>query len=448
VNAPQSQDDGSTDPSIESAGRVVLRSTKWAGHRSGAFERTLYRVHAALRPLIVSHLSQEHAFLFAEPVPDQETGEVHWYSPVEGAAVAYNELAPEDQAALGQRVNQLLFDLLELARTLQAKATTKEEYVAGELLQMQLDSAFPETDYLFVVGFQPVVAFWAFEPDRPPDTVVAEAPEALAEEPIARAAAQGEAGPLWPVQAPSPRIFGIVAAVLALVFFGVFGLNPRETVVSWLDRVETIKAREQALLREIVRIETRAEGAVAPEDLEKALMSAEVAAAKSGAVVPADADKGIADEGFYEPEEEPIPAFQSTEGTKTLASIPGSVVILHFWDAADEKACAEITSFVSMVGSDRFEALREQGGEAYLVTAAKSVQKGSELLRQCGVDDPFLLRDPDGQILARLSPGTGLPVTIVYDKEDERVLASMSRRNWEEPKSWEELRQLFLMRVF
>jgi hypothetical protein len=124
------------------------------------------------------------------------------------------------------------------------------------------------------------------------------------------------------------------------------------------------------------------------------------------------------------------------------------VVILHFWKAADDTACAEITSFVSMVGSDRFESLREQGGEAYLVTAAESVEQGNELLRRCGVQDPFLLHDPNGQILARLSPGTGVPVTLVYDKEDERILATLSQRDWTEPQSVEELRKLFLMRVF
>jgi hypothetical protein len=339
VNALQRPDDDSTDPSTESAGRTVLRTTKWSEHRSGAFERVLYQVHTSLRPLIVSHLSQEHAFLFAEPVPDEQTGEVHWYSPVEGVAVSYNELAPEDQTALGQRVNQLLFDLLELAKTLQTKATTKEEYVVGELLQMQLDSAFPETDYLYVVGFQPVVAFWAFEPDRPPDAEVPEAAhEGVAEAGTAVAPEAGEARPLWPTQTLSPRVFGITAAALAAVFFGVFGLNPRETVVSWLDRVETIKAREQALLREIGRLEARAHGAIVPEEMEDAIISSEVAAAKAGAVVPADAEKGIADEGFYEPEGEPLPGFQSAQGTKTLASIPGSVVILHFWKAADDTA--------------------------------------------------------------------------------------------------------------
>lgn len=469
MNTADGRDKQATGDDVDSFAKPLLRTTSWGGHRPGAFERVLYQVYEALRPLIAARLSEEHAHLFAQPVTDPSTGHVYWYAPFVGEAVAYAELAPEDQAAVDTRVGRLLFDLQDLARRMQAQTKSLEEYAAGELLQIQIDAAYTEREYLYVVGFQPVVAFWAFEsgyaPDRfvpspkvvppsiqtppsivdpepAPDAETTDSPSLVVREPVAPKPL--EATPTRPRAEPwSSRSFGVLAAVLAVAYFAIFGFSPRATVIDWLDRVQTLRAREQALLRIIARSErARTEG------VSEAELEAELAAAAVPALPEAPPEPEEADEGFYAPAEKPMAPFDSAKGALTMEKLPGAVVILHFWSATGEKDCAEITSFVSMVGAESFESLREQGAEAYLVTTEESVEKGNELLLACAVQDPMLLRDPEGQVLGRLSPGAKPPATLVYDKEDERTLATYSRRNWADAKAFEELHQLFLMRVF
>jgi hypothetical protein len=473
VNTADGQDDQGGE--IDSFARPLLRTTSWEGHRPGAFERVLYQIYESLRPLIAKRLSEEHASLFAQPLTDPKTGKILWYATVGGEAVAYADLTPEDQAGVDVRVNKLLFDLLDLARKLEVQGKTLEEKVAGQLLHVQLDGAYTEKECLYVVGYQPVIAFWAFESGFAPNQFTApprkkrpaepakasvepaeEAVEAVEEEEettdwLAGSAAPEEYEEALPARPRtristewSPRTFGILAVVLALAFFAIFGLSPRGTVIDWLDRLQTLRAREQALLRIIARSErARTEG------VSEAELNAEVAAAAPMAEQEGPANAGeFADEGFFEPVEAPLPPFDTAQGAMTLAKLAGSVVLLHYWTANDAKSCAEITSFVSMVSAPTFETLREQGAEAYLVTTMASPQEGNEQLRACGVQDPLLLRDADARILQRLSPGVKPPVTVVYDKEDERTLATYAPRNWADAKSFEELRQLFLMRIF
>lgn len=422
-----------------------------------------------LQPLIAARLSEEHSCLFAQPLSDPKTGEVFWCARVAGEAIAYADLAPEDRAAVDVRLNKLLFDLLEFARKMPAQTKSLEEFVAGQLLQIQLDAAYTEKECLYMVGYQPVIAFWAFESGYAPNQFVPSPKVAPAEitspppideddlrvvapestewmPPSAEAESKSEAAA--PTKRPrepwSFRTFGVLAIALAVAFFGIFGLSPRATLIDWLDRVQTLRAREQALLRLIARSErARTEG------VSEAELHAEMAALSLPASPqPPELQDDMADEGFDEPAEEPLPPFESSKGALAMGTLPAAVVILHFWHAAGEKSCAEITSFVSMVGGKSFEALRQQGGEAYLVTTEESVEKGNELLRACVVQDPLLLRDPEGQILGRLSPGAKPPTTVVFDKDDERTLGTYSRRSWTDAKAFEELRQIFLMRVF
>jgi hypothetical protein len=445
----------------DSPAKPLLRTTTWAGHRPGAFERVLYNVSSALRPLIAARLSEEHSFLFAEPVTDPETGEVHWYSPVEGEAVPYVDLVPEDQAAVDGRVNKLLFDLMELARKLQAEPKTLEDHIMGQLLELQLDSSYSEKECLYLVGYQPVFAFWAFESGHTP---AAFEPPATAfpqrEQPAKTPAEDGGAAAPTPARqrAPlrlrlprisgSPRQLGIVAAILLIAFVGIFGLSPRATVVSWLDRVQTIRAHEEALLRIIARDErARVGGTVSPEDIEAELKGAQPAAVADTGPVAAAGEAAEVAEAPPEAPPEPLQPFEGAKGSLPADKVPGSILVLHFWSSTDPDFCQEITSFVSMVTDEGFDAIRELGGEAYLVTDAASLDEGNELLKTCGVQDPLPLRDPGGLILRRMANAKA-PQTVIYDKQAERVLATYPRRDWLEPAALQELQKLFLMQAF
>lgn len=446
--------------------KPLLRTTKWRGHRSGAFERVLSRVTAALRPIIAAHLSEEHSFLFAEPVTDPDSGEVHWYSLVEGEVVSYADLVPQDRAAVDSRVSQLLFDLTELARTLQAEPQTLEDFVMGQLLELQLDGSYSDKGCLYIVGYQPVFAFWAFEPGTIPVGSAApeEAPhqqeevdlppeedepvEVVAPAPVAEVAAElpaEETRQPWRLSISwSSRQWAIAAGMAAVVFVGIFGFSPRATVISWLDRGASIRAGEAVLLRSIARDRAVAAGggAAAAEDVALGEAGEPDRAAAAPAVEP--------DEPTEVEEEiaEPMPPFESARGKVPIGQVQGSILLMHFWTGAGPEGCREITSFVSMVTSERFDPLRELGGEAYLVTNEASVEKGNALLKSCGVQDPFLLRDPDGAILASIAPGVTPPTTVVFDRLTEHTLATYAPRDWLDPALGEELKRLFLMQAF
>lgn len=449
MNTPDSYESDDTGAQATPGVKPLLRTTRWNGHRPGAFERVLFRISEALQPLIAAHLSEEHSWLFAEPVTDPDTGEVHWYSPVEGEAVSYVELTPEDQQALDTHVNKLLFDLMELARKLKAEPKTLEDFIMGRLLELQLNATYSEKECLYVVGYQPVFAFWAFEPGQTPDAfepptdvfVKHEQAEATRGQAVRAApAAAVAAARKLPLPKWSRRQWAIAAGICAVVFLGVFGLNPRETVVSWLDRMETVRANEQVLLRRIARQQNPAAAGEIEGDAE--------------AVAPGTEEEGLvpAEElELPEPVEEfaePMPPFEGGRGKVPIEKLQGSILLLHFWAANDPGVCGEITSFVSMVTSERFDPLRELGGEAYLVTSEASVNKGNEFLKSCGVQDPYLLRDPDGAILATIAPDAKPPVTVVFDRLTERTLATYPRRDWLDPAVTEELQRLFLMQAF
>jgi len=440
--------------------RPLLRTTAWTGHQPGAFERVLYKVSSALRPLIAARLTEEHSLLFAEPVTDADTGEVHWYSPIEGEAVPYADLEPKDQAAVDARVNKLLFDLMELARKLQGEPKTLEEYIMGQLLELQLDSAYSEKGCLYLVGYQPMFAFWAFESGQTP-TFETPPPSSRREQ---KAAAQRDTDDAAPAAAAKPataaqsaparpalqvsrfssssRRLAIAAGILLIAGIGAFGLSPRGTVVSWLDRFQTIRAHEEALLRIIARDERARIGiGVSQEEIEAEMKEAQAAAAPPAPSAGEEAPEPV------EVEPEPPPPFDSAKGSLSVDKIPGSILILHFWSGGDTNACGEITSFVSMVTSEGFDAVRELGGEAYLVSDSGSLDQGSELLKSCGVQDPFPLRDPGGAVLSRLANAKP-PLTVIYDKPAERVLATYPRRDWLDPAALKELQRLFLMQAF
>lgn len=460
VNTRQRRDEQSIGTEVDSLARPVLCTTPRRSRRDGDFEHTLFRIYEALQPLIAERLGEEHALLFAEPVADPRSGTIHWYATIAGDAIPYAELTAEDQAAVDTHLNKLLFNLMELARKLQTRAKTVEGLAAGQLLQILLDTAFVEKQHLYVVGYQPIVACWTSEPGAPsggqaslqqpppPLPVTTPAAEELplpaveTEQPALARPSDSEAqtaftatGERWPLL----RLAAIFAA-LVVTAVAVFGLRPRQTVVDWLDRVEALKAREQTLLRIIARQErARNTETVAGEPESERLPVAP----------PPEAEEQLPDEGFYQPAApKPLPPFESASGPQPLDKLAGAVVLLHFWTAAGPPDCTEIASFVSMTNAEAFEALRADGVEAYLVTTAESVEKGNALLRTCGVQDPLLLRDAGGQILAQLEAGAIAPVTVVYDKEDQRVLATYPRRNWNQGETYDELRRLLLMRVF
>ncbi len=472
MNTPDGHGSREASTQAETGVKPLLRTTSWSGHRAGAFERVVFKISEALRPLIAAHLTEEHSLLFAEPFT-APNGEVHWYAPVEGEVVSYLDLAAEDQAALDSHVNRLLFDLMGLATRLQSEAKTLEDFIMGQLLELQLNASYSERQCLYVVGEQPVFAFWVFESgqtsalfDQPVPAPRQPAP--APRKPVAAARQPEPAAPpnnlvepaapapiVRPMPRPKPpvprlqlalrrasqRRWAILAMASAVVLLGTFGMSPRETVVSWLDRIETIRASESSLLRRIALDEKARRIGVA--------MGVDPAAVKEieGEGPPAEVAENRPAESLEE-FAEPMPPFEGARGKLPIEMLQGSILLMHFWSATDPEVCSEITSFVSMVSSERFNPLRDLGGEAYLVTNEASAEDGNTFLKSCGVQDPYLLRDPEGKILKAIAPGIEAPATVVFDKLTGRTIATYRRRAWLDTAVTEELERLFLMQAF
>ena len=62
------------------------------------------RDHGVLVQLLAQHLGEEHAALFAEPVPNPDGRTTDWYAPLEGEAQPLEALDPAARAAAEQRL--------------------------------------------------------------------------------------------------------------------------------------------------------------------------------------------------------------------------------------------------------------------------------------------------------------------------------------------------------
>ncbi len=114
-------------------------------------------LHGELDALIRRHLPGVTASVLARPAADVERGFVDWYSDLAGQPVALAALAEDARA----EVRALLADRLESLSAL-AERLRPVEPAAAERLRAAL--SFPGEETVYVVGGQPVIAFWGHRP--------------------------------------------------------------------------------------------------------------------------------------------------------------------------------------------------------------------------------------------------------------------------------------------
>lgn len=117
--------------------------------------------YAQLRAMLEKNLSPQHALLFAEPMHDSSGASTDWYTTAEGAPVPLSSLSPEQKAKAGGTLASLAGDIDRLAAELMQSPEAPKN-IRGNILSLALH--YPDASHLYMVGDQPVMTCWGFDP--------------------------------------------------------------------------------------------------------------------------------------------------------------------------------------------------------------------------------------------------------------------------------------------
>jgi hypothetical protein len=150
--------------------------------RIGRLDPTPYQPVAATRPdaavhrqldaLIRRYLPPVTASLLAQPMPAADGRHIEWYSDLAGQPLALSSLPKDARDRIRILLNDRLASILELAERL-VRADSANKAVADVLRQAV---SFPGEETVYVVGDQPVIAFWGHRPNVPPEPPLPPAP--------------------------------------------------------------------------------------------------------------------------------------------------------------------------------------------------------------------------------------------------------------------------------
>jgi hypothetical protein len=117
--------------------------------------------YAQLRAMLEKRLSLQHALLFAEPLHNSSGAFTDWYTAAEGAAAPLDKLSAHDKSRIAAKISSLASDIGQLAAELMQSPEANKN-IRGNILSLALH--YPDTGHLYVVGEQPVIICWGFDP--------------------------------------------------------------------------------------------------------------------------------------------------------------------------------------------------------------------------------------------------------------------------------------------
>ena len=203
---------------------TLIATTQRASYNAMRYQGILVTdSYAQLRAMLEKALSPRHALLFAEPMHDSSGASTDWYTSAQGAPVPLDRLSPEDKARAGAAISSLASDISQLASELM-QSSEAPKTIRGNILSLAL--RYPDAGHLYMVGDQPVITCWGFDPG----TLGAQ-PEELVRLGAAMAAPLPPPPPLGPAvaAAAAPSGFGWLRAFLffllgLLLLLGLFFL--------------------------------------------------------------------------------------------------------------------------------------------------------------------------------------------------------------------------------
>ena len=117
--------------------------------------------YAQLRAMVEKNLSPRHAMLFAEPMHDSSGASTDWYTTAPGTPVPLDGLSPGEKAKAGAEISSLASDIRQLAADLMQSPDAPKN-IRGNILSLALH--YPGAGHLYMLGDQPVITCWGFDP--------------------------------------------------------------------------------------------------------------------------------------------------------------------------------------------------------------------------------------------------------------------------------------------
>jgi len=181
---------------------TLLMTTRLGVRPLGVRGDPLHAVAGQLLAVIRRRLGDGPANLLADPQLRESGDGIDWYSAQSGSVQRLSELGESERADVLRIAEAHLDAIRALGAQLQASATSEEARLIGRSLE--LATARPSDDFVFVVDGQPVIVAWGYEAD---------------------AAASLQPFALTPVPAPAPPA-AILASAPAVSLPGRLGWAP------------------------------------------------------------------------------------------------------------------------------------------------------------------------------------------------------------------------------
>ncbi|MBX3503476.1 MAG: hypothetical protein KF889_28890 [Alphaproteobacteria bacterium] len=202
------------------AGTTLVRTTLSGVRPLGVRGEPLHATHEQIRGVVRRRLGERHARLLAEPQPDDAGRRIDWYSDMAGTVRPMASLPETERVTALADVDTLVADIAGLGAQLQ-QAPSADARITGQAIELACRR--PSDEYVFLVGDQPVIVCWGYEPDSAstllPPAFPAAAPAAVAEPVPAIAAAPPPpaSAPVAVAAAPFPWLGWLLASALAIV---------------------------------------------------------------------------------------------------------------------------------------------------------------------------------------------------------------------------------------
>ena len=111
--------------------------------------------------IIQRELGDDVASVLATPLRDDSQQDIHWYSPLTGDPTGLDSLPPGQSGPVREKLSRRLNAIAELAHKL-SNSSSASGLTYAQLLRAAVQ--YPDDKNVLVIGGEPVVTFWGFQP--------------------------------------------------------------------------------------------------------------------------------------------------------------------------------------------------------------------------------------------------------------------------------------------
>jgi hypothetical protein len=130
----------------------------------GAFGKPAWQSHVQLRAMLRQRLGDRYANYFAVPTFDPDAGVIRWTVPAAGTVRGWHALPANEQALRALDMEDIRGRLMMFASELRGRGDSQNGSAAAFTSLLEQAMKVPsDGQFLFIVGEQPVIAFWGFE---------------------------------------------------------------------------------------------------------------------------------------------------------------------------------------------------------------------------------------------------------------------------------------------